>query len=92
MLAVQVSTMACGGHHTAAVGDHLQVMTWGGGAKYERRRWVILVTFWFPFFEFNLQDLFTLFKVVVNSWDVLTAFQDGKIMSLDIGFVEFTFF
>lgn len=23
--------MACGGHHTAAVGDHLQVMTWGGG-------------------------------------------------------------
>eukprot|EP00435_Cladocopium_sp_Y103_P053240 s468_g17.t1 len=29
---MQVSTMACGGHHTAAVGDHLQVMTWGGGA------------------------------------------------------------
>ncbi len=25
--------MACGGHHTAAVGDHLQVMTWGGGQQ-----------------------------------------------------------
>ncbi|CAK8993706.1 E3 ubiquitin-protein ligase HERC2 (HECT domain and RCC1-like domain-containing protein 2) (HECT-type E3 ubiquitin transferase HERC2) [Durusdinium trenchii] len=29
---MQVSTIACGGHHTAAVGDHWQVMTWGGGA------------------------------------------------------------
>ncbi|CAJ1363488.1 unnamed protein product [Effrenium voratum] len=28
---MQVTTLACGGHHTAAV-DHWQVMTWGGGA------------------------------------------------------------
>lgn len=29
---MQIFSLACGGHHTAAVGEQCQVMTWGGGA------------------------------------------------------------
>ena len=65
-----MSTIACGGHHTAAVGDHWQVMTWGGGTSFD---------FGFGCFVdlcsiFSFQSRWFLMALMCGFWWVLLIF------------------